>query len=234
MRTIAFIYARGGSKGLPGKNIRPLLGIPLIAWSISEAKKISRIDRVIVSTDCNEIASIAKQYGAEVPFIRPKDLASDDSSEWLAWRHALTFLENSEKELPDVMLSLPTTAPLRISQDIENCLDAFELGDSDAVITVTDAHRSPYFNMVKKNNNGTVSIVIPPKTEVTRRQDSPIVYDITTVAYAVDPKFVLTQNSLFSGKVKSIHVPLERSIDIDTLMDFKLAEFFLMQREKNL
>ena len=232
MKAVAFIFARSGSKGLPGKNIKPLLGVPLIAWSILEAKKISRIDRVIVSTDCNEIANIAKEYGAEVPFIRPKELAKDDSPEWLAWRHAINFLKQENNVLPDVMLSLPATAPLRRDIDIENCLDVFEYGTFDSVITITEAHHSPYFNMVKKNIDGTVGLVIPPDNIINRRQDSPTVYDITTVAYAVDPQFILMEDSLFAGKVGYNHVPMERSVDIDTLLDFKMAEFFLTHRDQ--
>jgi len=93
MSIVAVIFARGGSKGLPGKNLRILGDKPLIAWSIEHAKAVRRIDRVIVSTDSTEIAQVALKYGAEVPFIRPSDLAQDDSPEWLSWKHALNFLE---------------------------------------------------------------------------------------------------------------------------------------------
>ena len=234
MKTIAFIFARGGSKGLPGKNIRLLAGKPLIAWSIDQAKSISRIDRVIVSTDSEEIANVARQYGAEVPFMRPEELAQDNSPELLAWRHALNYLQETEGQLPGVMLSLPTTAPLRLSEDIENCLDEFERGGFDAVVTVTDARRSPYFNMVKENQDGTVGLVIPPRSQLSRRQDAPLVYDMTTVAYVIKPNFVLNNESIFTGRLRSVHVPLERAVDIDTLLDFRLAEFFLMQRNLKL
>ena len=118
-----------------------------------------------------------------MPFIRPDELSSDTSPEWLAWRHALGYLREKEGVLPEVMVSLPATAPLRLPLDIENCLDEFGKGDVDMVITVTDAHRSPYFNMVKENTDGTVGLVIPPETKVYRRQDAPAVYDMATVAY---------------------------------------------------
>ena len=224
MKVIAFIFARGGSKGLPGKNVRPLAGKPLIAWSIEHARAVERIDRIIVSTDSQEIADVARQNGAEVPFMRPKDLSSDTSPEWLAWRHALNYLLETEGTLPDVMVSIPATAPLRLPLDIENCLDEFEKGDADMVITVTDAHRSPYFNMVKEHADGTVGLVIPPQTEICRRQDAPAVYDMATVAYVVSPEFVMTHKSTFEGRVRAVHVPLERAVDIDTLMDFRIAE----------
>jgi N-acylneuraminate cytidylyltransferase len=232
MKTVAFIFARGGSKGLPGKNIRPLGGKPLIAWSIEHARAVPRIERVIVSTDSDEIAKVARQYGAEVPFMRPEELARDDSPEWLAWRHALNYLIEAEGSLPELMVSIPATAPLRLPLDIENCLDEYQKGKADMVISVTDAHRSPYFNMVKENADGTVALVMPPTAALTRRQDAPSVYDMTTVAYVVQPEFVLMHQSHFEGRVRAVHVPLERAIDIDTLMDFKMAEFFLSQREE--
>jgi CMP-N-acetylneuraminic acid synthetase len=224
MKAIAFIFARGGSKGLPGKNIRHLDGKPLIAWSIEHALAIKRIDRVIVSTDSEEIAQVARDYGAEVPFIRPAEFSRDDSPEWLAWRHALNFLRETKGSLPEVMVSVPTTAPLRLPIDIENCLDEYEKGNTDMVITVTEAHRSPYFNMVKANADGTVSLVIPPQSAIARRQDAPVVYDMTTVCYVVNPEFVMAHSATFEGRVRAVQVPTERSLDIDTLLDFQIAE----------
>lgn len=234
MKAVAFIFARGGSKGLPGKNIRPLGGKPLIAWAIEHALAVKRIARVIVSTDSEQIASVAREHGAEVPFIRPAELARDDSPEWLAWRHALQYLLETESVLPDAMVSVPTTAPLRLPLDIENCLDEFAKDDADMVITVTDAHRSPYFNMVKTDADGTVGLVIPPPSVVSRRQDAPMVYDMATVAYVARPEFVMTHNATFEGRVKAVHVPIERAIDIDKLLDFQLAECLLNIREQKL
>lgn len=230
LKAIAFIFARGGSKGLPGKNIRPLGGKPLIAWAIEHALAVKRITRVIVSTDSIEIAQVARAHGAEVPFIRPSELAGDDSPEWLAWRHALNYLLDSDGVLPDAMVSVPTTAPLRLPEDIENCLDEYEKGDVDMVITVTDAHRSPYFNMVKIHADGTAGLVIPPESAVARRQDAPQVFDMTTVAYVARPEFVIARNAAFEGRVRHVHVPVERALDIDTLLDFRIAECLLAIR----
>ncbi len=224
MNIVAFIFARGGSKGLPGKNIRPLGGKPLIAWSIEAALSLRDVSRVIVSTDCPRIAAVAREYGAQVPFMRPQELALDDSPEWLAWRHALSWLNENEGALPEVMLSLPATAPLRSTNDIQRCLDEFAKGGVDTVITVTEAHRSPYFNMVKENPDGTVGLVIPSNMRVSRRQDAPSVYDMTTVAYVVRPDYVMSHNTVFEGCVRAVNVPVERSIDIDTLLDFQIAE----------
>jgi CMP-N-acetylneuraminic acid synthetase len=225
MKATAFIFARGGSKGLPGKNIRPLGDKPLIAWSIEQALAVKRICRVIVSTDSEEIAAVARAYGAEVPFLRPPELARDDSLEWLAWRHALNYLKENDGVMPTVMVSVPATAPLRSPVDIENCLDEYEKGNVDMVITVTDANRSPYFNMVKNNADGTVGLVIPPQSAITRRQDAPVVYDMATVCYVANSVFVMTHNATFEGRVKAVHVPTERAIDIDTLLDFQIAEY---------
>jgi len=231
MKAVAFIFARGGSKGLPGKNIRPLGGKPLIAWSIEHALAVKRIEQVIVSTDSEEIAEVARAHGAEVPFMRPAELAGDKSPEWLAWRHALNFLLETRGSLPDAMVSVPTTAPLRLPIDIENCLDQYEKGGADMVITVTDAHRSPYFNMVTNNEDGTVGLVISPQSRIARRQDAPVVFDMATVAYVARPEFVMTHNALFEGRVRTVHVPTERAIDIDTLLDFQMAECLLKVRE---
>ena len=230
MKAVALIFARGGSKGLPGKNVRLLCGKPMIAWSIEHAKAINRISRVIVSTDSEEIAFVARKFGAETPFIRPPELARDDSPEWLSWRHALNYLLQIEGSLPDVMVSVPVTAPLRQPSDIESCLDDFELGGADIVVTMSAAHRSPYFNMVKRHDDGTVGLVIPPIETVSRRQDAKPVFDMATVAYVADPNFVLTKNTLFEGRVRAIEVPPERAIDIDNLLDFRIAEFLLNER----
>lgn len=231
MSVTAFIFARGGSKGLPGKNLRSFGGKPLIAWSIKQALAVDRVGRVIVSTDSDEIASVAKDFGAIVPFMRPAELAGDRSPEWLAWRHALNYLKDSEGMLPDAMLSVPATAPLRRPADLENCLDEYEKGDVDVVITVTEAHRSPYFNMVKENVDGTVGLVIPPQAAIARRQDSPTVFDMATVAYVVRPEFVFSNTSIFQGRVRAVQIPPSRAIDIDTILDFQIAEYLLKVSE---
>ncbi len=224
MRVVALICARGGSKGLPDKNIRLLAGQPLIARAIGQARAVKRINRVIVSTDTEQIAGVARAAGAEVPYLRPAELAQDDSPEWLVWRHALRFLEESEWGRPDALIVVPATAPLRSVTDLERCLDEFEKGGVDVVITVTDAHRSPYFNMVRANADGTVGLVIPPEGPIVRRQDAPVVYDMTTVAYVAAPAFVTTRNGIFEGRVRYVHVPVERALDIDSPLDFRIAE----------
>ena len=234
MKLAAFIFARGGSKGLPGKNIIQFGGKPLIAWSIEQALAVQGIERVIVSTDSVEIADIAKRYGADVPFMRPAELSSDESPEWLAWRHALNYVLESSGALPDVMVSIPVTAPLRLPSDIKNCIREYEKNKVDAVISVSDAHRSPYFNMVKINQDGYTELVNPPQSPFVRRQDVPVVYDMTTVCYVLRSEFVMTHNSIFEGAVKAVHIPAERAIDIDTLLDLQIAQGLLKLRDQDL
>ncbi len=231
MNYVGLICARGGSKGLPGKNIRMLAGIPLIGWAIRAAKDVPRISRVIVSTDSEEIAAVARKHGGEVPFMRPAALAGDNSPEWMTWRHALDYLQNTEGEKIDGLVSVPATAPLRSSRDIENCLDEYERDEVDAVITVTESHRSPFFNMVKHDEEGNASLVISLKENFVRRQDVPEVFDMTTVAYVMRPEFVRQHDALFEGRVRSVFVPTERAIDIDTNLDFQIAELLLSRKQ---
>jgi N-acylneuraminate cytidylyltransferase len=204
---------------------------PLIAWSILQAKDVKRIDRVLVSTDSDEIAAIAREYGAEVPFMRPSELATDSSPEWLSWQHGLDYFKEQEGALPEVMLSIPTTSPLRSSSDIENCLDLYLKGGADIVISTTDAHRNPHFNMVTSNMDGTVRLVCANESQVNQRQSAPTVYDVTTVCYVANPNFVMNNSSIFQGRVKAVNIPSQRAIDIDSLLDFQIAEYLMNKKE---
>ncbi len=226
---VACIFARGGSKGLPGKNVRPLAGLPLIGHAIQAALATPRVARCVVSTDDPEIAAVSRALGAETPFIRPAALATDTASEWLAWRHAISTLQEQGTPV-GTFVSVPATAPLRTPDDLAACIAAFDDGDADVVITVTEAHRNPYFNMVTIDDGGRATLVIPPVVPVANRQAAPSVYDMTTVAYVADPDFILAADSLFSGRVRAVVVPPERAIDIDTDLDFRIAELMLADR----
>lgn len=228
---VAFIFARGGSKGLPRKNVLDFCGKPLIAWSIEQANSVQKIDRVIVSTDCEEIAKLAVKYGAEVPFMRPSELGQDTSPEWDSWRHALNYIREEQGSYPEVIVSVPTTSPLRSVSDIEKCIDLFQKEKPDAVITVTDAQRNPYFNMVKETTNGRSSLVFEPAENISNRQAAPKIYDMTTVAYVVKSDFVIKNTSLFDGDVVHVHVPRERAIDIDHKIDFDFAELIMKKNQ---
>ncbi len=186
-----------------------------------------RITRVVVSTDSEQIAAAARAAGAQVPFMRPAELARDDSPEWLSWRHALEQLRERDGTYPEVLICVPATAPLRTPADLEACLDEYARGNADVVITVTDARRNPYFSMVKRKADGTVGLVIAPVGAVFRRQDAPEVYDITPVAYVTSPHYVMSRGGLFEGRTRAVQVPPERAVDIDTQLDFRLAECLL-------
>ena len=234
MRNIfCFIFARGGSKGVPGKNIRKLGGKPLISYSIEAALSSSLIARVFVSTDDPVIAQVAKKYGAEVPFMRPRHLAQDDSPEWLAWQHAITEIKNRQDiEKMDIFVVLPSTAPLRNVSDVDACINTFINTKTDIVITVRNASRHPSFNMVVLDDNNSARLVMPMSEAIHRRQDAPSVFDVTTVAYVSRPDFILNANSIFEGRVTAVEIPDERALDIDTILDFEFAEFLLLKRSK--
>lgn len=222
-KTYAFVFARGGSKGLPRKNLMPLGGIPLVARSIIVAQAIERVSKIFVSTDDSEIKKVANEYGALV-IDRPDELCSDNSPELLSWKHAVETIE-AEGDNFDVFLSLPATSPLRGEEDVNNALDSLD-DETDVVLTVTEAARSPYFNMVERSETGDTKIAIA-SAGYARRQDVPPMFDITTVAYVARKDFVKQNTKLFYGKVKSVIVPKHRAVDIDDIYDFKLAEALL-------
>jgi len=230
-KIFAFIFARGGSKGLPGKNIRPLAGKPLISYSIEIALQDPSISKVFVSTDDSDIAQISRELGATI-IDRPAELATDTSPEWLSWRHAIEYVADIYGSF-DVFVSLPATSPLRSAVDIQNAVEQLVTRDADVCISVTPANRSPYFNMVQINHDETVSLVIPPKAEVSRRQDAPQVFDITTVVYTAKPSFIMEKSRVFDGKVVAVEIPKHRAVDIDDIYDFMFAETILIGRLNN-
>ena len=220
----AVIFARGGSKGVPNKNIRDLGGKPLIAHSIECALRCPSLGKVVVSTDSEEIAEISKQHGADVPFMRPENLATDQASEFDAWRHAIDCMETLGQPM-DYLVSLPATSPFRVEEDVENCISVMRKNpQADAIVTVTEAARNPYFNQVAMEADSSVSIVMQNGNRATRRQDAPKVMDVTTVCYVVRTDFIKSSTGLFEGKVMAHCIPAERSLDIDTPFDFLQAQ----------
>ena len=220
-RIFSFIFARGGSKGIPKKNLLKIDGTPLLGHSINMAKSIGSVEKIFVSTDCDEIAIIGEQYGAEI-IKRPKNLARDETPEWLAWKHAINSVSEKYGNF-DIFLSLPTTSPLRKDIDVSNCLKKIIQPKVDAVITICESNRSPWFNMVTKENEK-LNLLID-NNQVFRRQDSPKSFDITTVAYALKTDFIRVSDNIWQGNVFGVEIPLERSIDIDNFLDYKIANF---------
>ena len=225
-KTFCFIFARGGSKGIPKKNILPIRGLPLLVHSINLAKSLKVVDRIFVSTDCKEISEIALEHNVEV-IKRPQYLAQDDSSEWLAWQHAIKYVESNEEKF-DRFLSLPTTSPLRTKEDIEKCLKALKK-DVDLVLTMSKSNRSPWFNMVTRDKSSKLNLIFR-KQRINRRQDTPQCFDITTIAYLSRPDYIITSSSMWDGIVHGVEIPSERCIDIDNSYDYKLARL-LMEKD---
>lgn len=231
---LGLICARGGSKGVPKKNIKLLGGRPLICWSIETARQCSYIDKVVVSTDSPDIAATAKEHGAEVPFIRPAPLAKDNSPEWLVWQHALRTLSEMENFTSDYLTVLPPTSPFRSIEDVNESIELLDNENIDIVISVTHSNRNPYFNMVELDSDGFAYLSKRSEQIVFRRQDAPRVLDMTTVLYTAKTDFVLNASGVFEGRVKTLEIPEIRALDIDTKMDFKFAEFLISDGLVNL
>jgi N-acylneuraminate cytidylyltransferase len=230
MRTIAFIFARGGSKGIPGKNIKEICGKPLLAYAIEIAQQIESIEEIFVSTEDDKIAAVAKEFGAGL-ISRPIALAQDDSPEWSAWQHAVKWLEERGVNF-DIFVSLPPTSPLRNKRDVTQCLTSFSEG-ADLVVGITEAARSPWFNMVHKKDNDFIEVLLKSDNSYARRQETPTIFDMTTVAYVSRPEFIKQANGIFDGRVKGVEIPAERALDIDTELDFQIAEFLMNKAKKS-
>ncbi len=222
MKLFSFIFARGGSKGIKNKNITKINGKPLIFYSISLAKKISG-KNVYVSTDSLSIKRISEKYGASV-IMRPKSISKDKSLEIFAWKHAINYL-NQRNIFFDIFLSLPTTSPLRNLYDIKKAISL--LKKCDLVVTGSVSKRSPWFNMVQVNKDLNVELLVKNKKKITRRQDVPKTYDLTTVAYVAKASYILGAKGIFDGKVKLSEIPVDRALDIDDKFDLKIAKLLM-------
>ncbi len=228
MKTFAFIFARGGSKRLVRKNVRMLSGKPLITHSIDIAKSVEGIDDIFVSTEDKEIAQIATANGARV-IDRPVSLSRDETPELMAWQHAVQWVQNNVGDFQK-FVSLPTTAPLRTVADVTRCMGALT-SNVDLVIAISPAQHNPWFNMVKLEENNFVTRLLDQDGKISRLQDAPTAFAITTVAYVARPESVLSMDGLFDGRVLGIEIPAERALDIDTEHDFRLAQFLLTNQE---
>tara|TARA_Y100000590_G_scaffold470706_1_gene668063 strand:- start:162 stop:854 length:693 start_codon:yes stop_codon:yes gene_type:complete len=219
---IAFIFARGGSKGLKNKNIKIFNGKPLIYYSIEIAKKINLIDDIYVSTDDSKISKISLTYGAKI-IKRPKNLSKDSSDEWKAWQHAVNYIKKKNIKF-DKFISLPCTSPLRSKEDVVKCINR-KNNKNDMVITYCKTNHNPYFNMVMHKKNNQLKKIMNLKKNIIRRQDAPKIFDMCTVAYVTSPSFIVNNNNLFDGRTEGVEIHKNRSIDIDDILDFKFAEY---------
>ena len=233
MNIVCFIFARGGSKGIKNKNIKKLNRKPLIAYSIEKAKKIKSINDIIVSTDSERIKNISKFFGAQVPFLRPKGLAADNSPEILSWKHAIKSYERLKKKKIDIFISLPTTAPLVKSKTVKNAIEFFikKKSQFDLLLSITDTNHFPQFNMVYCRKNNLVDLIDKRKT-ITNRQKVKNIFNITTGFYISTPKFInKCNNSIFKGRISGYKINKLEAIDIDDIYDFKYADY-LIKNEK--
>lgn len=227
------ICCRGGSKGVPGKNIKLLNGLPLISYTIYSAKKTKLINDLIISTDSIEIADIAKQFGAAVPFMRPSDLASDTASKWPVFIHAVEEYEKLTGKEVEYLVDLDVTVPLKSAEDIDGAIQlAMNNQDVDVVITGYEPERNPYFNMMEINEDGFAEIVKKSSKPIVRRQDAPQVYSLTPAAYVVKKSALYNFEHWSKAKCMIYPMPRERAIDIDTEIDFKIVEFLINQNGK--
>jgi N,N'-diacetyl-8-epilegionaminate cytidylyltransferase len=224
MKIYSFTFARSGSKGIKNKNLKTFNKRPLISWAIKDSLNSKFITKAFVSTDSKKIAATAKKAGAIVPFLRPKKLSTSTSPEYLSWQHAIKFLKK-QKDLPDLFVSVPCTSPLRTSKDLDNMITLFIKEKADFVVGICDSHRSPYFNLMKKNHKKLV-LFSNLKKKIFRRQDTPKTFDLTTFAYIAKPDYILNKSNFYSGKSRGYYISDKfRSIDIDTLEDLEYAEF---------
>jgi CMP-N-acetylneuraminic acid synthetase len=224
-KILAIISARGGSKGLPGKNIRPLAGKPLIAWTIEAARESKHIDRVVVSTDDSEIAEVAREWGAEVPFIRPAELAADDTPGIQPVIHAIKHLEEKEGYRPNITVLLQPTSPLRPAKDIDTVLGRIVDENIYIMISVVEVKKHPYWTM--QLENGRLRPFIEAGLEFTSRQELPALYLPNGAIYTARTMHLLEKESFITEDTYAHIMDWESSIDIDDEYDFIVAECLL-------
>ncbi len=225
------ICARGGSKSVKNKNIKNINGKPLIAYTIEQAKESQLFDHIVVSTDSDDIANIAKEYGAEVFFKRSKEMASDTAGKLDVIKDAFIKSEVHYKRNYDYLVDLDATAPLRNVDDIIKSFEQFIENENDNLITAMPSRRSPYFNLVEVNKEGKVKLSKTLDKNVVRRQDAPESYDMNASIYIWKRDIILTENSIFLEKTGLYVMPEERSIDIDNPLDFDFVEFILGKQD---
>ncbi|MBI5233271.1 MAG: acylneuraminate cytidylyltransferase family protein [Deltaproteobacteria bacterium] len=225
-KVLSVIPARGGSKGLPGKNIMELAGKPLIAHTIGHALSSNYIDRTIVSTESRLIADIAMRFGADAPFLRPEALAGDDTGTIEVMLHAIEWLEKNEVYGFDILVLLHATTPLRSVKDIDDSIEMLVDKGADNVFSVTEAHKNPYFNMVERSGD-TVRLV--KEAVLKTRQAAPEVYDMNSSIYVWWKQALKDKKAVFSGKTLVHVMPRERSVDIDDFFDFRIARMLFKE-----
>lgn len=228
---LGLITARGGSKGVPRKNVREVGGKPLIAWTIEVAVR-SHLDRVIVSTDNEEISMVSKSWGAEVPFKRPEPLAQDDSSHLSVLVHAIHWLNENEGYIPDYIMLLQPTSPLRSVYDVNHSIGMAIKKNADSVISVKKTKSHPYITK-QISQDGKLKDFIEKPEGYLSRQSLPLVYVINGAIYAAKRETLLKKKDWYSDNTYAYVMPPERSLDIDTPWDLYLADLILKDKQEN-
>ena len=223
------ICARGGSKGVKNKNIKLINGKPLIAYTIEQAQKSKLFEYIVISTDSDDIANIAKEYGAEVFFKRDAQMASDTAGKLDVIKDAFVRSEKYYNKKYDYLIDLDATAPLRETDDIINAFKQFIDNNNDNLITAMPSRRNPYFNLIEVDNTGQVSLSKKLDNTILRRQDAPKCYDMNASIYIWKRDSILLGNSIFLEKTGLYVMPEERSIDIDSELDYKFVEFLIKE-----
>ena len=226
MNILCTICMRGGSKGVPNKNITKIYGKPLLYYTLKQAKDSKLFNKIVVSTDSSNISNLSKKYGAECWFKRPKHLSTDKAAKIPVVRHALIESEKFYKKKFDIVFDLDVTSPLRTSSDLKNAYKIFMKEDSSNLITATPAKKNPYFNQIQFKKNK-YDIVIRKKNIPKRRQDAPKIYDMNASIYIWKRNFLIKSNNLFTNKTSLYVMPPHRSCDIDTLLDLEFVKFML-------
>ena len=225
-QVLAIIPARGGSKAIPRKNIVDLGGKPLIAWTIEASKGARSLTRTIVSTDSPEIADVVRQHGAEVPFMRPAELATDLTPGNAPVFHALQWLGEHESYRPDLVVLLQPTSPMRTATDIDAALHLFYDSATDAVVGVTTVDHHPFW-MKTVDANGRLHDFVTQENVTLTRQELPPVYRINGAIYASRVDALYAAGGWYTPRTAAYVMPFERSLDIDTPWDFTLAEILM-------
>ncbi len=223
---IAIIPARGGSKGLPGKNIMSFFGKPLIAWTIEAALSCKSLDRVIVSTDSEEIAETARTYDAEVPGLRTRELALENSSTIYVYIYLWEKLAGKTKSNPIPFVVLQHTSPLRKTEDINNTVKLFHEKKADSVISVSEASHPPVWAK-KIDENGILKNYFSTADSLANRQQNPLAYMPDGAIFILTKSLVTDKRTYYSDKTYPYIMHFERSIDIDTIWDFRIAEHIM-------
>ncbi|TQR32177.1 acylneuraminate cytidylyltransferase family protein [Lysinibacillus sphaericus] len=218
-KVLAIIPARGGSKGVPRKNIKELAGKPLIAWTIEEAKKSKYIDRIIVSSEDKEILQVAQKFGADVPFVRPANLAEDTTAGIEPVLHALEHFSDYE-----YVVMLQPTSPLRLVEDIDGCIEQLLQENAEFCVSVCEVGQSPYW-MYTLDSSTKMQPLLKQQTLITRRQDLPKVYTLNGAIYLANIDLLKQTRNFITEETIAYVMPVERSYDIDTEEDFKICEY---------